>query len=155
MKPKTSVKLDRTVGRWVYAVHLSLYRLTGGAIGHKTSTGPILLLTTTGRKSGQVRTTPLLYMPDGDSYLVVGSNGGRPNPPSWFLNVRDKPTVSLQVGRLKMDAAAQVLDSGEKETVWPRLVNHYPGWDHYTTLTDRDIPVVRLRPKVNVSSNSH
>src|SRR5438034_1014549 len=83
-----AVRLDRTVGRFIYPVHRMLYRLTGGRVGQKSAQGPMLLLTTTGRKSGQPRTQPLLYMPDGDNYVVVASNGGRDQPPAWWLNLR-------------------------------------------------------------------
>lgn len=106
----------------------------------------MLLLTTTGRKSGEARTTPLLYMPDGDDYLVVGSNGGRPEPSAWFLNVRATPAVRIQVGRFKTSATAHVLGAEEKAAVWPRLGEHYEGWAYYQTLTEREIPVVRLTP---------
>ena len=146
MKPETAVRLDRTVGRFVYPVHRTLYRLTGGRIGQKSAQGPILLLTTTGRKSGQARTHPLLYMPDGDNYVVVASNGGRDQPPAWWLNLRAQPRAEIQVGRDRIPVQADVLGPAEKEEIWPRVTAFYQGWGHYQMLTNRDIPVVVLRP---------
>jgi deazaflavin-dependent oxidoreductase (nitroreductase family) len=146
MKPKNAVRLDRTIGRQVYAIHLWLYRVTGGRIGHKSAQGPMLLLTTTGRKSGQPRTHPLLYMPDGDDCVVVGSNGGRPEMPQWVLNLKAKPECKVQAGRRTFDALAEVLDGDRKTELWPRVTEFYKGWEYYTTLTERDLPVVVLRP---------
>ena len=146
MKPERAVAFDRRFGRTFYRWHARAYRLTGGLIGHHSGNGPMLLLTTTGRKSGQARTTPLLYMPDGDDYIVVGSNGGRPEPSAWVLNLEASPTAHIQVGRRKARATAQVLRGEAKAELWPRLCEHYEGWAHYQTLTDREIPVVRLTP---------
>jgi deazaflavin-dependent oxidoreductase (nitroreductase family) len=140
-----TVAFDRTVGRWSYRVHRRLYRLTGGVIGHRTFMGPMLLLTTTGRRSGEARTTPLLYMPDGADYYVVGSNGGRDRPPAWLLNLEANPDASVQAGRRKVRVKAEVLRGDAKQAVWPRMVEHYSGWDHYQQLTEREIPAVRLR----------
>lgn len=141
-----TVAIDRTVGRHIYPLHVRLYRLTGGLVGHWSPLGPMLLLTTTGRRSGQRRTTPLLYMPDGHDFLVVGSNGGRDRSPAWLLNLEAAPLATVQAGRARHDVRAEVLRGQERAAVWPRLVDHYSGWDHYQQLTDRDIPAVRLRP---------
>src|SRR3954451_24715628 len=109
MKPKNAVRLDRTIGRQVYAIHLWLYRVTGGRIGHKSPEGPMLLLTTTGRKSGQPRTHPLLYKPDGENCVVVGSNGGRPEMPQWVRNPNATPDCKGRAGPRTFDAVADVL----------------------------------------------
>ena len=166
MKPENAVKLDRTIGRFVYKFHLFIYRLTRGIIGHRTSQGPILLLTTIGRKSGQPRVHPLLYMPQFDKeqpvtkglkswfapkpipdrFYVVGSNGGRPGAPAWLLNLRESPQASLQVGKMKWKVNAEILEGERKEQVWPTLTAHYKGWAHYETLTDRPIYPVCLVP---------
>jgi F420H(2)-dependent quinone reductase len=145
VNPKHAVIFDRKFGRWFYPLHRRIYQLTGGLIGHHSATGPILLLTTTGRRTGQRRTTPLLYMPDGDDFVVVGSNGGRDRPPAWLLNVEALPQAAIQVGRKKIAVEAEVLRGGAREAIWPRLFQHYQGWDYYRQLTDREIPVVRLR----------
>lgn len=142
--PRRAVVLDRTVGRLVYKVHRALYRLSGGRVGHRTGTGPVLLLTTTGRRTGKRRTTPLLYDRDGDDYVVVASNGGRPHHPAWLHNVRNDPEVAVQVGRHRWRGTATVLDAEQRARLWSRLVDFYPGWAHYQTLTDRPIAVVVL-----------
>ncbi|MGH9092856.1 MAG: nitroreductase/quinone reductase family protein [Acidimicrobiales bacterium] len=134
------------VGRRIYPLHVRLYRLTGGLVGHWSPLGPMLLLTTTGRRSGEPRTTALLYMADGDDFLVVGSNGGRDRPPAWLLNLEASPLATVQTGRRRHAVAAEVLRGADRAAIWPRLVDHYSGWDHYRHLTDRDIPAVRLRP---------
>ena len=144
MNPRYTVAFDRTVGRWFYPLHRRLYLLTGGVIGHRSGMGPMLLMTTTGRRTGERRTTPLLYMPDGDDYFVVGSNGGRDRPPAWLLNLEATPGAEIQVGRRTMTVRADVLRGADAETVWPRLTDHYAGWGHYQGLTEREIPVVRL-----------
>lgn len=147
MKPKNSVRLDRWVGRWlVYPLHRRLYRWSGGRIGKKTAQGPVILLTHTGRKSGHRYTTPLLSMPDGDGWVVVGSNGGRPETPAWVHNVSANPDVEVQDGRRQVAAVATVASPERRAELWSRLGEQYEGWHHYQTLTDREIPVVELRP---------
>ncbi len=152
MKPKNAVRLDRTIGRLVYRFHHLFYRLTGGLIGHKTHSGPILLLTTIGRKSGKKRTHPLLYMPDGpdpsrpERFLVAGSNGGRPDPPAWLLNLQVNPAAHVQVRWRRFPVKAEILGGDAKMQVWPRMTAHYHGWSYYETLTDRTILPVSLVP---------
>lgn len=142
--PERTVAFDRRFGRRFYRLHCRVYRLTGGLIGHRSTMGRMLLLTTTGRRSGQARTTPLLYMPDGPNFVVVGSNGGRDQPPAWLLNLEAHPGADIQVGRRRMTVTAQVLRGAQAQDLWPRLVAHYAGWGYYRQLTDREIPVVRL-----------
>lgn len=142
--PRYTVAFDRKLGRWSYRLHRRIYQLTGGLVGHHSSMGPMLLLTTVGRRTGERRTTPLLYMPDGDDFVVVGSNGGRDRPPAWLLNVEASLEAEIQVGRRKARVVVEVLRGTDKETIWPRLTEHYRGWDYYRQLTDREIPVVRL-----------
>jgi deazaflavin-dependent oxidoreductase (nitroreductase family) len=144
---RITVRFDRLVGRRSYRVHRVLYRWTGGLLGHRTPVGPMLLLTTIGRRTGQRRTTPLLYAPDGANYVVVGSNGGREQPPAWLLNLTATPAVELQVGRRKVRADAHILNGPEKAVLWPSLVTHYKGWSHYQELTERELKVVSLRPR--------
>jgi F420H(2)-dependent quinone reductase len=123
-----------------------MYRMTGGLLGQSSSVGPMLLLTTTGRRSGQARTVPLLYMEDGGRFVVVGSNGGRPQPPAWLLNLTANPHADVQVGRLWHRVQAEILHGAARGDLWTRLGQFYAGWAHYQTLTDRSIPVVVLTP---------
>jgi deazaflavin-dependent oxidoreductase (nitroreductase family) len=144
VNPKYSVAIDRRVGRWIYPLHRRVYRLTGGLVGHRSMMGPMLMLTTTGRKTGEWRTTPLLYMPDGDDFVVVASNGGRDRAPAWVLNLQATPKAEVQVRRRKLAVAAEVLRGQAAAALRPRLAEHYSGWAYYQQLTDREIPVVRL-----------
>lgn len=144
---KSTVVLDRTIGRAVYRLHRLLYRLTRGLVGHRSPLGPILLLTTTGRRSGRLRTVPLLYFTRDGKYFVVASNGGRRGHPNWLLNLRREPGVALQVGARRLRAVGRELSPQEREVLWPALTAFYPGWAHYATLTDRPIPVVLLEPR--------
>jgi F420H(2)-dependent quinone reductase len=141
------VHFDRTIGRRFYRIHRFVYRWTGGLIGHRTPAGPILLLTTVGRKSGHRSTTPLLYMPDGPLFVVVGSNGGRDQPPAWVLNLAATPAAEIQVGRRRLPVEAHILTGEEKAAMWPRLLEYYKGWGHYQQLTAREIRVVSFRPR--------
>jgi len=149
---KIIVGFDRLVGRRFYRLHVHVYRWTRGIIGSRSPAGPMLLLTTVGRKSGQRRTTPLLYMPDGERFIVVGSNGGRPQPPAWLLNLTATPLVEVQAGRHKHQADARVLTEDEKTVMWPILAQHYKGWSEYQKLTDRELNVVELVPQSGGSS---
>jgi deazaflavin-dependent oxidoreductase (nitroreductase family) len=103
-------------------------------------------MTTLGRRTGERRTTPLLYVPDGPRFVVVGSNGGRDRPPAWLLNLSARSQVEVQVGRRMQRAEAHVLTREERAAIWPRLVEHYRGWDYYRGLTEREIEVVSLAP---------
>jgi deazaflavin-dependent oxidoreductase (nitroreductase family) len=147
MMGKITVGFDRAIGRHSYKVHRFMYKKSGGWIGHRSLGGPMLLLTSIGRKSGQERTNPLLYMPDGPNFVVVGSNGGRPQPPAWILNLTANPAVSLQVGRRKCQADAHFLDADERAEMWPRLNAHFKGWSQYQQITDRELKVVSLVPR--------
>ena len=125
--------------------HVRRYRETGGEVGHKWKRGSkILLLTTKGRKSGESRTTPLIYEQDGDNYVVVASKGGAPEDPDWYRNLEDEPNVELQVLDEVFPARARTAEGEERGRLW-RLVNRqWPDYDSYQTKTDREIPVVVL-----------
>ena len=108
---------------------------------------PALLLTTIGRKSGQPRTTPVLYLRYGDAIVVVASKGGLPNHPLWYLNLTANPNVEVEVDGQKMAMLARRATEEEKQRLWPRLVEMYPDFANYQARTDRDIPVIFLSPK--------
>jgi F420H(2)-dependent quinone reductase len=142
-----TVAFDRTLGRLSYPIHNRLYRLTRGFIGHKSPAGPMLLLTSTGRKSGAARSNGLLYFEHDGFYYVVASNGGRASNPSWLYNVQHDPNVRVQAGAKIVNATAHVLDGNERAAVWPLLTSFYPGWAYYETLTTRILQVIRLEPR--------
>lgn len=127
-------------------LHTFVYRATGGKLGGRIVGAPMLLLTTTGRKSGKKRTSPLLYLEDGQDLVLVASNGGAPVHPAWWYNLRASPEATVEIGRRKLQVRAEKASLKEKERLWPRLVSMYPGYETYRHRTDREIPVVILRP---------
>jgi deazaflavin-dependent oxidoreductase (nitroreductase family) len=146
MTLKLTVAIDRSIGRTIYRWHLHLYRLSRGFIGHKSPVGPMLILETTGRRSGLTRSVTLLYYEKGDRYFVVASNGGRPRHPEWLLNVRQHPEVWAQVGALRFEAFARAVPSTDDPAIWNELVTHYRGWGEYQKLTNRILSFVELAP---------
>jgi F420H(2)-dependent quinone reductase len=132
--------------RFVTGVHSSLYRLSGGKIGGRMFGNPILLLTTTGRKTGKQRVTPLLYIPDGENMVLIASNGGAPSHPAWYWNLKNNPVAEVQAGGRKLRVRAEDADATERERLWPRAVSAFSGYAGYQQRTDREIPIVILRP---------
>jgi deazaflavin-dependent oxidoreductase (nitroreductase family) len=125
--------------------HVRRYRETDGDLGHDWREGSsILLLTTTGRRSGEERTTPLIYGRSGDDYLVVASKGGSPEPPAWFRNLEAQPDVEVQVLGDRFRARARTATAEEKPEMWREMTSHWPAYDSYQRKTGRDIPVVVL-----------
>lgn len=126
-------------------VHVGLYRASGGRLGARLRKGvPVLLLTTTGRKSGKRRTTPLLYVEEGDRYVVIASAGGAPSHPAWYLNLRSNPAATIQVGGRKLAVTAETAGPEERAGLWPKLTRMWPQYDDYQAKTRREIPVVVL-----------
>ncbi len=125
--------------------HVRLYRLSGGRLGSKIGRAPVMLLDHVGAKSGQERTTPLLYLADGEDLVIVASRGGSKANPAWLFNLRAHPDTSVQVGRENYRVRAEELDSAARAEVWPRLVEMYPDYEVYQGRADREIPVIRLR----------
>lgn len=128
------------------ALNVWLYRSSGGRVMGKMRGAPILLLTTRGRKSGRSRTVPLLYLKDGETFVIVASFAGAPKDPAWYLNLVAQPKVNLQVGSQRFDAKARRASLEEKGRLWPRLVALYPQYADYQKRTPRDIPVVIVSP---------
>jgi deazaflavin-dependent oxidoreductase (nitroreductase family) len=127
------------------AEHVRRYRETDGELGHDWKEGSsILLLTTTGRRSGEERTLPLIYGRSGDDYLIVASNGGSPDPPAWFRNLGEQPEVEVQVLGDRFKAHARTATAEEKPAMWHEMVGHWKYYDDYQRRTDREIPVVVL-----------
>ena len=123
--------------------HIDLY-LSNGEEGHMWQGVPTLLLTTTGRKSGEPLLLPLIYGRDGDSYLVVASKGGAPDHPGWYKNLAANPDVKLQVGNEKFDARARTAAGEERARLWKTMAAIFPNYDEYQARTEREIPVVVL-----------
>jgi deazaflavin-dependent oxidoreductase (nitroreductase family) len=125
--------------------HVRRYRETGGKVGQIWREGStILLLTTAGRRSGERRTTPLIYAQDGDRYVIVASKGGAPEHPGWYRNLTKTPNVELQVGDEIFRAQARTASGEERERLWRKANEVWPHYDEYARKTDREIPVVVL-----------
>ena len=124
--------------------HVDRYRATDGEEGHEWQGTHTLLLTTTGRKSGEKRTTPLIYDPVGDAYAIVASKGGADEPPAWYLNLEADPRVEVQVKSDRFNARARTANAEEKAKIWPQMVEQWPAYEEYQASTDRDIPIVLL-----------
>jgi deazaflavin-dependent oxidoreductase (nitroreductase family) len=124
--------------------HVKRYRETDGEVGHDWRGASVLLLTTRGRRSGEERTTPLLYQPYEGSYLVVASKGGAPEPPGWYLNLEETPEVEVQIRGDRFSARARTAEADEKPAMWRTMTEVWPDYDAYQERTDRDIPVVVL-----------
>jgi deazaflavin-dependent oxidoreductase (nitroreductase family) len=125
--------------------HVKRYVETDGEVGHDWQDGvPVLILTTTGRRSGEDRPTPLIYGRSGDDYLVVASKGGAPEPPAWYLNLSEAPDVQVQVKADRFGAHARTATPEEKADMWSTMAAIWPAYDEYQTKTDREIPVVVL-----------
>src|SRR3954466_11523702 len=124
--------------------HTEKYRETGGEVGHEWQGTQTLLLTTTGRKSGERRELPLIYAPWDDAYLIVASKGGADAPPAWYLNLEADPEVEVQVKEDRFKARARTAAPDEKPDMWRTMAATWPDYDSYQEKTEREIPVVVL-----------
>ena len=124
--------------------HVKRYLETDGAEGHEWRGTTVLILTTTGRRSGEQRSTPLIYQPHGDDYIVVASKGGAPDHPAWYLNLEADPEVDVQIRGDRFKARARTAGSEEKPDMWRTMTATWPAYDEYQQKTDREIPVVVL-----------
>lgn len=126
------------------SLNVVLYRGTAGRLGGKMAGAPVLLLDHVGRKSGRRRTTPLLYLADGDDLVIVGSRGGSDATPAWWLNLQASPSTTVQVGHERRRVVAREATSEERARLWPELTAIYPDYDVYQQRTEREIPVIAL-----------
>jgi deazaflavin-dependent oxidoreductase (nitroreductase family) len=124
--------------------HVDRYQETDGAEGHDWQGTTVLLLTTTGRRSGKARTTPLIYQESDGDPVIVASLGGAPKHPSWYHNLQANPEVEVQIRREKFTARARTATADEKPALWKLMTAAWPAYDEYQTKTDREIPVVIL-----------
>lgn len=156
--PKRPGQLDSPLLPKIFRVmsraQVWVYRKTNGRIGGKWRIGagfrkpvPTLLLEHRGRKSGKVFTTPLLYLADGPDLVVVASQGGLPKNPQWYRNLVAEPNTTAQVGSERRAVHAVTADPQQRSRLWPRLVELYADFDTYQSWTEREIPVVILRPR--------
>jgi deazaflavin-dependent oxidoreductase (nitroreductase family) len=127
--------------------HVERYRETDGEEGHDWNGTSVLILTTTGHRSGQSRSTPLIYGTQGDDYVVVASKGGAPEHPAGYLNLSAEPEVEVQVRGDRFRAHARTATAEERPELWSTMTERWSAYDEYQTKTDREIPVVVLEPE--------
>lgn len=127
--------------------HVRVYRETGGEHGYHWRGTTILLLSTVGRVSGELRTTPLIQRVDGERWVVVASKGGAPAHPSWFENLQSNPEATIEVMDKQVPVRATVAEGEERARLWSLMSEVWPAYDSYQAKTDREIPVVVLTPR--------
>ena len=132
--------------RWAGKMNVPVYRATGGRLMGRVGKAPVLLLTTTGRKSGQKRTAPVVYLADGERMVVIGSNAGNDRVPAWSLNLKANPEAEVEVGRKRLEIRARVAEGEERAELWRKCNDQYAGFDDYEARTDRPISLFVLEP---------
>ncbi len=138
--------LQHTITRWFMKLAVALYRGSGGRIGGTRKSAPVLLLTTTGRKSGAPRTKPVIYQRDDQRFVVIASGAGSDRHPSWWLNLRSTPEATIELGKYKIAVTAREADDAEQDRLWALMVAAYPGYNDYTARTSRKMAVIVLEP---------
>jgi deazaflavin-dependent oxidoreductase (nitroreductase family) len=126
--------------------HVRAYQESGGEVGYLWNGVPTLLLSATGRRTGRKLTSPLIFVRDGDDYLIVASMGGAPRHPSWYLNLQANPQAEIQVKDQTLAVVARTASASEKPRLWKLVTEVWPNYDVYQSRTNRDIPVVVLSP---------
>lgn len=146
---RLSHSLGATGLRWVGKLNVPLYRASGGRIGGRVGKGPVLLLTTTGRKSGQQRTAPVLYIEDEGRFVVINTNAGNTRIPAWSFNLDANPEAEIEVGRKQIAVRARPAESEERAELWRKHNQQYGGFDEYKEELpdDRPITVYVLEPR--------
>ena len=128
--------------------HVAVYRASHGLIGHRfPGAPPVLLLDHVGARTGRRRTSPVLYMWDGENVVLVASKGGHPRNPAWFHNLIAHPDTSVQIGSERRAVHARVAKAAERKRLWPKVVQMYGGYSNYQQHTERKIPLVILEPR--------
>ena len=138
------------IGKWLFKqfvrFQIFMYRRSGGKrMGHLRGM-PLLLLTTIGRKTGKQRVTPVMYICDGENYVVTASNAGREKQPAWFVNLQANPQTTIEVDGMTKNMLAHQANPEEKKRLWTQLVEQAPFFEDYQKKTTRDIPMVILQP---------
>ena len=133
--------------KWMSRINTFMYRRNDGkGLGGNFQGIPVALLTTTGRKSGEPRDSPLYFHRDGDKVIVAASKGGSDKHPMWYLNLKADPKVTVQIKDEKLSLTAREATEAERELYWPKLVAMYPTYEDYQSWTERKIPLVVCEP---------
>jgi F420H(2)-dependent quinone reductase len=128
--------------KWMSRANTWIYRRSNGKLGGTFQKAPVALLTTTGRKTGEPRVSPLLYLREGDRVILGASRAGSDKHPLWYLNLRVDPNVSVQIKDEVLRLRARDATAEERKEYWPKLVAMYPNFEDYQSWTDRVIPIV-------------
>jgi deazaflavin-dependent oxidoreductase (nitroreductase family) len=144
---RVSMSLGAAGLRRLGKLNVPVYRLSGGRIGGKVGRAPVLLLTTTGRKSGQPRTAPVVYLADGANVVLIDTNAGNAKIPAWSLNLKATPEAEVEVGRRRVAVRARVARGDERADLWRKHIAQYAGFDEYQQKLDREISVFVLEPR--------
>jgi deazaflavin-dependent oxidoreductase (nitroreductase family) len=139
-------KLQTLAFRQLTKVHVAALRLSGGRIGATVRGAPVLILHHRGRRSGQERVCPLLYLPDGERMVIVASKGGSHRHPAWFLNLREMEEAEVEVGGKTKPVSVRIAAPEERDALWPRVVEVWPDYAAYQKRTEREIPLIVLEP---------
>lgn len=147
----TIARISNSLGarglRWTGKLNVPLYRLSGGRVGGKVGRAPVLLLTTTGRKSGEPRTAPVVYLADGENAVVINTNAGNAKVPAWSLNLEANPEAEVERGRRRYPVRARIAEGEERERLWREHNEQYAGFDDYREKLDRTPSVIVLEPR--------
>jgi F420H(2)-dependent quinone reductase len=128
-------------------LHARLYRISGGRFLPRWFAGaPVMVLETVGRRSGHPRATPVLYLRDGDAFVVLAANAGADRTPSWWLNLREAGAGAVVVGRRRVRVRPRLLVGAHRDRVWRAFVEMYPQAEYYALFTDRALPLIALEP---------
>ncbi|MCH8815500.1 MAG: nitroreductase family deazaflavin-dependent oxidoreductase [Chloroflexi bacterium] len=141
--------MNPTMMKLFARTHTFWYRVSGGVLGGSIGKAPILLLTTTGRKSGRKITTPLQFIKDGDNVVLIASNAGHKFHAQWWYNIGANPQVEIQIKADKRSATAATAEGEERDRLWQKAVDQYAGYADYQKTADREIPVVVVTPSNN------
>jgi deazaflavin-dependent oxidoreductase (nitroreductase family) len=133
--------------RWTGKLNVPLYRVSGGRIGGKIGRAPVLLLTTTGRKSGEPRTAPVVYLADGKNVVLINTNAGNAKIPAWSLNLKANPEAEVELGRRHRPVRARIAAGEEHTDLWRKHVEQYAGFDDYKQQMEREPSVFVLEPR--------
>jgi F420H(2)-dependent quinone reductase len=142
--------LGRFFLKWMSRTNVWIYRRSNGKFGGTVQKAPVALLTTTGRKTGEPRVSPLIYVRDGGRVVLVASRGGSDKHPLWYLNLKADPKVSVQIKKEVLRLRARDATAEERADYWPKLAAVYPTLDDYQSWTDREIPIVVCDPAPSV-----
>jgi len=144
---RLSMSMPAGVLRALGKLNVPIYRFTRGRLMGKVGRAPVLLLTSTGRRSGQSRTAPVLYLADGERVVVIGSNAGNKRAPAWSHNLKANPEAEVQIRGVRRPVRARVTEGEERAECWRKMNEQYAGFEDYDERTSRDIAVFVLEPR--------